>query len=181
MEAKTFADKKIKIRKLSLSDLQKVKQFQGFINSLVKEDAQIKVNKKQTEKEERDWLKKNIKRAAQKRAIILVAEDKKIIVGNAGVNLGKGRHSHVGTAWVAVREGYRGIGLGSYLLKGIIALAKEELTPELKILQLIVYPTNKRAIKLYERLGFKRAAEIPKQTQYKGKLISSIVMLLDLT
>jgi ribosomal protein S18 acetylase RimI-like enzyme len=59
-------------------------------------------------------------------------------------------------------------------------LAKKELQPKPKIIRLSVFPTNKPAIGLYKKYGFKKAARIPKQLQDKGKLLDEIIMLLEL-
>lgn len=175
---KIFNDKKIKISKLSKKDLGRVKEFQAFINSLVEEDAQIRVNRKQSLKEEKEWLERNLLKSKKQKAVILIAEHNNEIVGNVGIDLGKGRNDHMGKFWIAIKKGYRNVGLGTYLAKEIIKLAKKELRP--KIIILDVYPTNKRAIKFYQRLGFKKVASIPRYAQYKGRLVSEIVMLLDL-
>jgi ribosomal protein S18 acetylase RimI-like enzyme len=45
---------------------------------------------------------------------------------------------------------------------------------------LSVFSTNKPAIGLYKKYGFKTVTKIPKQIQYQGKLIDEIIMLLDL-
>jgi ribosomal protein S18 acetylase RimI-like enzyme len=63
-------------------------------------------------------------------------------------------------------------------MEEIIKLAKKELRPGLKIIRLSVYSNNKIAIALYKKYGFKEVAKIPKQIQYKGKLIDEIIMLL---
>jgi len=60
---------------------------------------------------------------------------------------------------------------------GIIELAKKEFNPKLKIIQLRVYINNKSAINLYKKMGFKIVAKMPKQIQFKGKLIDEFIML----
>jgi ribosomal protein S18 acetylase RimI-like enzyme len=65
--------------------------------------------------------------------------------------------------------------LGKYLGREIIKLTKERL--KIKIVRLGVYSANKPAQKLYKKLGFKMVASIPKQVQYKGKLIDEFIML----
>ncbi len=72
------------------------------------------------------------------------------------------------------------MGLGALLMKEIIKLAKKELRPRPKIIRLSVFQANISAIKLYEKIGFKKAAQIPKQFYYKGKFIDEMVMLLEL-
>ena len=62
----------------------------------------------------------------------------------------------------------------------IIKLAKKKLKPRLKFIRLGVYPNNKPALALYRKFGFKKAAKIPKQIQYKGKLLDEIIMLKEL-
>jgi ribosomal protein S18 acetylase RimI-like enzyme len=87
-----------------------------------------------------------------------------------------GRQNHVGNLEICIRDSYRGIGLGKYLTKKIIGLAKKNLRP--KFIRLSgVFSTNKLALALYKKLGFKKVARIPKQINYKGKLLDEIIMM----
>lgn len=181
MEIKTFNDKKIKIRKISLRDLKNVKKFQDYINSLVKEEAMIQPNKKVSLKEETEWVKEKIKRKRKYKEVALIAEHKGKIISSAQITLNWGRQAHIGDFGISVRKGYRGIGLGSYLTKKILELAKRELKPPPKIIRLSVYSTNKLAIKFYEKFGFKKVAKIPKQARFGGKLVDEIIMLRKLS
>lgn len=178
MEIKIFNGKKIIIRTLFKNDLKKVKEFQDFINSLVEEDAPILVNKKVSLKEEKEWLKNNIKEIRKHHKIYLVAEFDNEIIGLTQIHLNIGRQEHVGDFGISIRNGYRRIGLGKYLTKEIIKLAKKELKPKPKIIRLCVMATNKPALGLYKKLGFKIVGRIPKQLEYKGKLVDEIIMLL---
>lgn len=180
MSIKKFNGKKIEIRKLSNKDLRNIKKFQDFINSLIGEDIQISRNKKVSLKGEREWLAGMLKKIKKRISVLLVAEDNKLIVGTTEIALGRGRQSHIGLFGITIRNGYRGIGLGKYLMGEIIKLAKNELKPKPKILRLSVFPTNKPALTLYKKYGFKRVARIPKQLEYKGRLADEIVMIRDL-
>ena len=111
--------------------------------------------------------------------MFLAAEYDDKIIGTTGIDLDRWRKDHVGNFGITVRQGYRGIGLGKFLMAEILKLAKKELKPKPKIIRLSVYPNNKPAIALYKKFGFKIAANIPKQIQYKGKLINETIMLLD--
>lgn len=51
---------------------------------------------------------------------------------------------------------------------------------KLKILTLEVYSTNKRAIHVYEKLGFKETGRIPKGLFRNGKYIDQVVMVKEL-
>lgn len=180
METKIFGGKKIIIRKPLNEDLSNVKKFQDFINSFIKEDAQILMNKKITLKEEQKWLEGQIDKVNSQKMVFLLAEYNNRIIGTTEVSLHIGRQSHVVEFGIAIRKGYRGIGLGSYLMKEVIKLAKKELKPRPKIIRLGVFPTNKPAIRLYRKFGFKKVAKIPKQFQYKGKLFEEIIMLKEI-
>jgi len=177
METKIFNDKKIAIREISKEDLKNVKKFKDFINSLVEEQALIQMNKKVGLKEEVLWLKEKLKQIKKKREVALIAEDKDKIVGNTQIRLNWGRHEHIGDFGTSIRNGYRRIGLGTYLTKEMIKLAKKGLKPRPKIIRLSAYSINKPAIALYKKLGFKEVARIPKQGKIKGKLVAEIIML----
>jgi len=174
---KVFNEKKIKIDEISKKDLKIVREYLSYINSLVKEDAQILINKRLSLKEEREWIEREIKDAKKKKHVILVAKDGNKVVGIADIKLKAGRKNHVGILGISIRKGYRGIGLGKFLMKEILKLAKRKLKPKPKIILLSVFSTNNIAINLYKKFGFKKVAKIPKQYQYKGKLVDEIVMM----
>ena len=180
MKIKIFDNKKIKIREISKGDLKNAKKFQDFINSLVEENAMVKLNKKQSLREETEWLKEKLKQIKGKKEVALIAESEDKIVGNTQIGLDWGRQSHIGDFGISIRKGYRDIGLGTYLAKEVIKLAKKELRPRPKIIRLSVYAANKPAIVFYKNLGFKKVAKIPKQGKIKGKLVAEIIMLLEL-
>ncbi|KKS07076.1 MAG: GCN5-related N-acetyltransferase [Parcubacteria group bacterium GW2011_GWB1_41_4] len=180
METEIFGSKKVTIRKLSNKDLRNTEKFQKFVNYLVEEDVQISKNKKVSLKEEKKWLEGMLGKIKSRKTVFLVAESNDVVVGDTGIDLGHGRQDHIGTFGIMILKGYRGVGLGVYLMKEIIKLAKKDLKPKPKIIRLGVFPTNKPAISLYKKLGFKKVARVPRQFQYKGKLVDEIIMLLSL-
>ena len=182
MKFKTFGNKQIIIRPLLSKDLKAAKKFQNFLNSLIKENAKITTSRQLTLKEEINFLKSALKGAKSKKKVLLVAEDNNsgIVAGLTNIHLKDGRQSHVGHLGISIRNGYRGAGLGSFLMREIISLAKKTLKPRPQILRLSVFPNNKPALKLYKKFGFKKAASIPRQFEYKGKLLDEVVMILDL-
>lgn len=181
METKLFgpsADgKKITIRTITKSDLKNAKKFQVFVNSIITEEAKILMNEKLTVKEELEFLERNLKGAKNKKKVYLVAESENKIVGATDIELLRWRSSHIGRFGIMILDDYQGIGLGSYLTSEIIKLAKKELEPKIKIMRLEVYANNTPAIGLYKKMGFKIVAKIPKQIQWKGKLVDELVML----
>ena len=171
---------KIKIKMLSQADLKRAKEFQKHINSLIKEEAMILLDQKQTLKEEQEWLKNELKNIKRKVQVMLVAQDGNKIVGISEIKLKRGKESHVGELGISVRKKYRGQGLGKKLMAEILKSAKKELKPKIKIVRLSVFPENKIAQNLYKKFGFKKVAAIPKQLQYRGKLVDEIVMIREL-
>lgn len=160
-------------------DIKIPEKFQEYINSLIKEDAMILVNTKKSEKDEIEWLKGRIKEVRKKKTVYLMAQYNDKIIGACHIALERERKSHIGELGIAIKNGFRGIGLGKYLMGKIIKMAKTELKPKPKIIELEVFEGNKPAIALYKKMGFKQVARIPKHIQYKNKLISEIIMQLE--
>ncbi len=177
MEEKIFKDKKIKIRKVSKNDLNNVKKFQDHINSLILEEAKILMKNKVSLKGEKEYLERKIKSIKKHKEVFLIAEHNNNIVGTADVILGRERNDHIAEFGIVIKQGYRGIGLGKYLMKEVLKEAEKELKPKPKIFKLLVYPNNKPGINLYKKMGFKMVAKIPKQIQYKKRLIDELVMI----
>ncbi|OGZ62875.1 MAG: hypothetical protein A2639_00015 [Candidatus Staskawiczbacteria bacterium RIFCSPHIGHO2_01_FULL_34_27] len=177
METKIFGDNKLVIKQINKADLKKAKDFQEYINSFVAEDAKLLMNKKATLKDEIKFLENILKITKRKTKVFLIAKHGDRIVGTVSIELEKWRKNHIGKLGIAIRNSYREIGLGKYLMAEIIKLAKKELHPAPKIIQLEVYTNNKPAINLYKKMGFKNVAKLSSQVQYKGKLVSEYIMM----
>lgn len=163
--------KNIILRRPRMKD---AKQLLNLVNSLVEEDAQILTNKKMTLKEEKEWLKDRLKQIRKNKVHYLVAEYKGEIIAGADLTKKKWRQSHVAEYGISVKKGYRNIGLGSKLTKIMLDIGRRD--KEIKIISLNVYPTNKAAIHLYKKFGFRKVAVLKKRIKYKGKYIDDIVM-----
>jgi len=180
METKLFKDKKISIRLANKSDIKNAKKFLVFINSFVEENAMLLMNKKTNLKGEVAFLEGMVRGLKNKTKIYLVAESEGKIVGATDIELERWRRNHIGKLGIAIINGYRGIGLGTYLISQAIKLAKTNLKPKPKLIQLEAYENNNPAISLYKKMGFKMVAKVPKQVQYNGKLISDIIMIKEI-
>lgn len=175
---KIFNKEKIKIRQLSVSDLKRTNDFKKYIDALVFEDAKILMNQKTTLKKEKQWIKREIKNIEQRKSIVLVAKNKNNeIVGISDIGLEYGRKQHIGELGISIKKNYRGIGLGEFLMKEIIKLAKINLKPKPRVIRLSVFASNSPAINLYKKFGFKKVALIPKMFNYKNKFQDEIVMI----
>jgi len=84
---------------------------------------------------------------------------------------------HVGVLGIGIKSGYRGIGIGTQILKTLIDESKNA---GLKILVLEHFATNKTARQLYEKMGFRETGKTPKGIYKNGKYIDLFHMTLEL-
>jgi len=96
------------------------------------------------------------------------------IVGFAFIKL---KNRYYGELGIGIRDDFQGMGLGSKLMDNLIKLAQRE---GLKKIRLTVLTDNHRAIRLYEKFGFKKSKLIKDCDIYKGKKYDCLEMLLDL-
>lgn len=176
---KKFGNKKLTIRTLNKGDFKKAADFKKYINELVDDDtAYIAKKKKVTLKEEKRWIESHLKEIKNKREVMLLAEDKGKIIGLTQIALLKlSTQIHVGDFGISILKDYRGIGLGTYLMKEIIKLAKKNLKPKPKMLKFGAFAINKIALSLYKKMGCKSVAKIPKQFKIKGKFFDEVIMI----
>jgi len=139
------------IRKIENADKKNAKKFLTFINSLITEEAKILMNKKMNLKEEFAYLDKVIAGAKAKRSVHVIAEHNGGIIGNTSIELNPYRRIHTAKFAIAIADGYRGAGLGKRLMSEVIRLAKKDLKPKPRIIQLEVYENNVPAINLYKK------------------------------
>jgi len=146
----------------------------SLINSLVDEQADILVDEKVARKDEIHWLSNALARLEKDETIYVVAEVDGKVVGNS--ELGRrtsGRDKHVGAIGIAIRDGFREIGIGTEMVKTLVDQAK---SMGLKILTLSVFANNERAHHVYRRAGFVDTGRIPKKFFKEGKYIDEIMM-----
>lgn len=167
-------DKRVVLRELRWEDLD---DLLDFINSLVEEGADIMRETPVTREEEADWLGKRLASIEKGEIIGVVAEVDGKVVANSEVGRRKGSQSHVGGLGIAVKKGYRRIGIGKELMKTLI---DESRKAGLKVLVLEVFDSNKVAKGLYAKTGFKDAGRIPKGVFKKGRYIDLLRMTLEL-
>jgi ribosomal protein S18 acetylase RimI-like enzyme len=147
--------------------------FLDYINSLVEEGADIVRDEKVTRDQEADWLGTMLARLEKGERFSLVAEVDKKAISISELWRKKGYSSHVGGVAIGISKRYRDIGIGTQLMKILISQAK---IMGLKILTLEVYSTNKRAIHVYEKMGFTETGRIPKGLYRNGKYIDEVMM-----
>ncbi|OAA31586.1 acetyltransferase [Kosmotoga arenicorallina S304] len=128
-----------------------------------------------TVEKEKEFIKsiKDIENAL----MILVELDGKI-VGMLNFNGGtRPRTRHRGEFGISVLKDYWGHGIATAMLEYLIEWAKEH---EILKIDLMVREDNERAIKLYEKLGFKREGHISRYFKLRKKFYGVIYMGLEL-
>ena len=148
-----------------------------FINSLVEEGAEIMATEKKTREEEVDWLARHLATVEKDKKVAIVAEVDGGFVGQLEVVPQRGYSKHVGGLGIAIRDGYRDIGIGTELMKEAETLARRL---GLELLTLEVFATNSRARHVYEKVGYRVVGSVPKAILKDGAYIDNIIMAKDL-
>ncbi len=161
----------ITIRRPKISDAKKVKEY---VNSLIEEDAMIKINQKQTLKQETKWLKGILDDIKNSRKHAVLAEINGEIISFGELRKGMWRESHTASFGIGVKRDFRRLGVATSMLKYLIEIGKKD--KAIRIMYLDVYAENKGAVKLYKKLGFKKVARLKKRVQYKGQLGDKLIM-----
>lgn len=115
-----------------------------------------------------------------KGSIILICKKKNKIIGGFYLKPAfPGRSSHVANCGYIVKKEYRGEGIGFYLGKCSIDIAKE--LRYKSIIFNLIFKENISAIKLWEKLGFKIIGSIPNAVkQDDEKFQDAYIMFLSL-
>ena len=100
--------------------------------------------------------------------IQLLAKQNGEIIGTASLNRKHGRMNHRAEFGISLKKAWWGCGAASMLAKGVLDFAREA---GIEQVNLEVRSDNKRAIALYERLGFRKLCTFPGFFKIKGKLI----------
>ena len=177
IKPRTFTAKdgrRVVLRSVKWDDLDDLIEL---INSLVEEGTDILRSEKVTRSEEAEWLGKRLARIDKGELIDAVAEVEGKIAANSEVEKRSDLMSHVGYLGIAIKSGYRGIGIGTQIMKTLIEESKKA---RLRILVLDHFATNNTARGLYEKMGFREAGKIPKGIYKNGKYIDLVRMTLEL-
>ena len=166
--------RRVVLRTPRMSDLD---EFLEFINSLVDEGAEILNETRTTREAEADWLGKLLADIEKGDVICVSAEVDGKVVGNSDVHLGKGKRSHVGTLGIAIKDGYRDVGIGTEMMQ---VLVEESRKAGLKLLRLSVFASNMRAKHVYEKVGFREVGRIPKAINKGDEYVDEVWMALEL-
>ena len=164
---------KVVLRTIRWDDLDDLLEM---INSLVEEKADIVRDERVSKTEEIDWLAKALSRLEKGEVFCLAPEVDGKVVANSEIARGYSSHDgHVGGIGIAIRDGFRDIGIGTEMMR---TLMKQARAMGLKSLKLSAFENNKRTIHVYEKVGFVQTGRIPKKFFREGKYVDEIIMSL---
>jgi hypothetical protein len=144
------------------------------VNSVASEERYIV-----TEKSREDWDKAVSEIREKKRGLLIVAQVDGKVVGMAHLTKGKWeKNRHVGFLGMVILKGFREIGIGTAMMDYMMGWAIQE---RLEKISLSVFSTNERAIRLYEKFGFKLEGTINRQYKIEGKYVDELFMRKFLT
>ena len=162
--------RKVVLRTPKWEDLD---DFLEIINSLVDEGADILRTERVSKEEEIDFLSKVLSRLEKDEMFYLVAEVDGKVVAVSEISKRGGYEKHVGVIGIAIRNGFRDLGIGTEIMKTLVEQAQKM---GLKVLTLSAFATNKPAIHVYEKVEFVQTGTIPKKHFKEGKYIDEIIL-----
>lgn len=121
---------------------------------------------------EKDYIQEHVKE--KKDVLFAVVEAEGNIIGMSAIHIGNNpKNSHVGGLGINILKDWRGLGIGTALMKYMMYWAKSR---GLEKLDLEVFSTNQRAIHLYEKFNFQVEGIRKKQYKIEGKYVDEITM-----
>jgi L-amino acid N-acyltransferase YncA len=118
-------------------------------------------------------VRTNLRKSLRKKTPFLIAEDGERVVGWAAVHrpdLPSLRHC--GDLWMSLHPEYRGAGLGTKLLAGVLRMCRGKYDSVV----LYLFRKNKRARKLVRKTGFELCSEIKKGVKLPSGFDDLLIM-----
>jgi len=144
-----------------------------LINSAVEEEAEISRDEKVSRDDELEWLSGLLVRLEKDKTFLLVGEADGKIMASADITRQHGYSTHVGVVGILVGKGFRGLGVGTAIMHTLMEEAKKL---GLTVLELTAFESNKRAIHVYQKIGFVQTGKVPKKHLKHGEFIDEVIM-----
>ncbi len=157
-QGKTETGIEILIRYPDSSDAQ---VMTDYINTLSDERTFIAYQgEHETLETEISFLNSKLEQILNKKSVMLLVFADNKLIGNSAIDLGKRTERHIGTLGISIAKDYRGKGIGKILLDQIEKEAIETL-PDLEIIFLTAFASNEKAVRMYEKAGYKVLGKFP--------------------
>lgn len=145
------------------------------LNSVIREGVYLNLDEEILDMDaELEWYRSHMKAGMS----YLVARVEGQVVGGASIEPRRGRESHVAVYGVFIKDGFRDLGIGTALNRALIEIARKR---DFKIMELVVFGSNARAVHVYEKCGFREAGRIKGGIRLPdGSYTDRIIMTLSL-
>ena len=102
-----------------------------------------------------------------------MAEVDKKVIASSDFQIQDGTDERIGAIGIVIRNGYRNLGIGTEIMKTVLEQAAFF---GLRTVTVNAFATNKRAIHVYEQVGFVQSGIIPKKHLRQGRFIDEVIM-----
>lgn len=151
----------------------------AYINELIREDTFVEMSGQElTREEEQKFLDETIRQMKNNEKCMVVVEINGKYVGSGAIVRQTYRKRHVGIVGLSLAKPVRNEGIGTELLKTLIAEAKKM---NLRLLNLNCFENNTGACYVYEKIGFKRTGFTPEAILFKGKYVGEVNFSMPIT
>ena len=153
---------------LKKSDLPEVVDA---LNSVIREDKYLLLTDEIVDMElERRWFRQ----AQETHMQYLVARVNGKVAGAANLEPHIGKRAHVAQLDIYLIKEFRDLGLGTLLIQELIDVAKKN---GLKVVQLSTFATNKRAMHVYQKCGFKKCGKLTNDIKFANGAFTDRIMM----
>lgn len=151
---KTVALKNGQTASLSWLEEGDLSEVVAAVNSVIREDKFLLIVHEITDLEsERRWFR--LAKEAGMRYLVARVNGK--VVGGASLTPFNGKRAHIAEFGVYIIKNHRNLGLGTIFLNEFIEVARKS---GFQSLQLSAFSTNRRALHVYRKCGFKRCGKL---------------------
>lgn len=171
----TFITKKDRVIKIRVVDKVDGKKLYNFFHPIVNEDVYLAKSPQDnvTLNAENKYLKEQLKCLKKNEGLIIVGDYDNKIIGSISLRRKNFRSKHIGEVGIAISSDFRNEGIGLQLFKILEKLAGKS---HYQMLYLTCFAINEKAIRLYEKFGFKKCGLLPKAFLYKDKYEDQVMM-----
>jgi len=143
------------------------------VNSVIREDKYLLMVHEITDLEsERRWFAQ----ASESGMRYLVARINGKVVGGASLTPFNGKRAHIAEFGIYIVKTYRNIGLGTIIIEELIEIARKS---GFQAVQLSTFSTNRRAIHVYKKCGFKNCGKLKRDIKFTdGTYADRVIMEL---
>lgn len=177
-EFKLKSGEQATLRVIEQKDLQRLVTFYNDLVAEKREDPGTALHAGFNEEldldEESEWLASIFGAAEKGEMVCLVTEVSGKIVANGGITRGKYMDTrHHGSLGLTVIRAYRGMGIGSKMIKELLTECRNI---GIENVEVEFLSTNASAQAAYEKAGFQKSGTIPKMVSRNGKYMDVTIM-----